>query len=198
MSRRKELESEFQRLTSGDVIGRVLEWHDELPSTNERALTLARENSPEGTMVIADAQTEGKGTMGRNWYSPPGGGLWVSIVLYPTQSMAQIPLLTIMAAEVIKSYLYDEFKISAVVKKPNDLLVRGKKICGILAEAATTAGSSHVDYVILGFGLNLKLDFPDELEKTATSLADHVSTPLPPRTAQLARLAACFEERYLI
>jgi len=136
--------------------------------------------------------------MGRNWFSPEAGGLWCSVVLYPTQSMAEIPLMTRTAGETILRLLDKEFELTARIKEPNDILLDNRKVCGILAEASTCAGSQRVDFVIVGFGLNLKLEFPPELKELATCLSEHVGPPLPPRTTILARLAKVLEESYLI
>ena len=198
MKHRKELENEFKRVATTDVLGRSIEWHESLSSTNSRAKELAAEKTSEGTLVVADEQTEGRGRMGREWYSPAAEGLWFSVVLYPTQSMAEVPPMTIMVAEAVKAFLKKELDVNATIKEPNDLLIDGKKVCGILAEASTQAGADFVDFVVIGIGLNLKTTFTDELKETATALASHVKDPLPPRTSLLAKLVEAIEERYLI
>jgi len=198
MNRRAALEAEYRRHAATDVLGRVIEWYDELPSTNERARALAAERVSEGALVVADEQTAGRGRLGRTWYSPAAGGLWFSVVLYPTQSMAELPGLTVMAAEALKSCLKKHLDLTVTIKEPNDLLVGRKKVCGILAEASTKAGCDVVDYVVLGIGLNCSTTFPDDLRDVATSLADVVAAPLPPRSELLARVAEALEERYLL
>ena len=198
MKSRKDLESEFKRLSAADVLGRHIEWYESLESTNIRAKELAAQNTSEGTIVVADEQTAGRGRLGRDWFSPEAAGLWFSVVLYPTQSMAEIPPMTIMVAKAVKAFLKSQFDIKATIKEPNDLLVKGKKVCGILAEASTKAGADIVDFVVIGIGLNLKATFPNELAKTATSVANHTKEDLPPRTQLLAKLVEAIEERYLI
>lgn len=198
MSRRRDLEAEVARSTKATVLGRSVEWHDVLDSTNERARELARLHAPEGTTVVADEQTNGRGRMGHTWFSPASGGLWFSVVLYPTQSMATVPGLTVMVAEAVRSVLDRELGIRATLKEPNDLLVGGKKICGILAEASTSAGADTVDFVVVGVGLNLTATFEGPLAATATAAAVHAPRPLPPRTELLGRLLGAIEERYLL
>ena len=198
MKSRKDLESEFRRISAADVLGRDIEWYESLESTNIRAKELAAEKTSEGTIVVADEQTAGRGRLGRDWFSPEAQGLWFSVVLYPTQSMAEVPPMTIMVAKAVKDFLNKQFQIKATIKEPNDLLIKGKKVCGILAEASTKAGADLVDFVVIGIGLNLKATFPEELAKTATSVADHAKDALPPRTQLLAKLVEAIEERYLI
>lgn len=198
MSRRRDMEAEVARSTKATVLGRFVEWHDVLGSTNERARELAREHAAEGTTVVADEQTHGRGRMGHVWFSPAAGGLWFSIILYPTQSMATVPGLTVMVAEAVRSFLDRELGIRATLKEPNDLLVGGKKICGILAEASTAAGADTVDFVVVGVGLNLTATFEGPLATTATAAAVHAPRPLPPRTELLGRFLGALEERYLL
>jgi BirA family biotin operon repressor/biotin-[acetyl-CoA-carboxylase] ligase len=153
------------------IIGRRIEYHEELESTNTEALRLAMENAPEGTVVIADAQSEGRGRLDRIWESPPSLNLYLSVVLrpdIPAVSASLIPLAVgVTVAEVISKYCPGRVRL----KWPNDVLVDGRKICGILTEMRTKADRVH--FIIAGIGVNLnmrKLDFPREIRETATSL----------------------------
>jgi BirA family transcriptional regulator, biotin operon repressor / biotin---[acetyl-CoA-carboxylase] ligase len=153
------------------IIGRRIEYHEELVSTNTEALRLAMENAPEGTVVIADAQSEGRGRLDRIWESPPSLNLYLSVVLRPdiaAVSASLIPLAVgVTVAEVISKYCPGRVRL----KWPNDVLVDGRKICGILTEMRTKADRVH--FIIVGIGVNLnmrKLDFPREIRETATSL----------------------------
>ncbi len=149
-----------------------MELHDALRSTQERARELARAGTPHGTLVISRVQTGGRGRLGRLWGSPEGG-LWMSLVLRPAFDAALAARITQTAAVGVAKALW-EIGVEARIKWPNDLLVDGKKICGILAESSAESvpvaakrvgpGESRrrLDFVILGIGLNANLD-PEDL-----------------------------------
>lgn len=142
---------------------RRLEFHEEIASTQERARELALAGAPHGTLVISRVQTGGLGRRGRGWVSPPGG-IWTSLVLRPALKTEHYPRTTQAAAVGVAKTLH-AIGIGARIKWPNDLLVSGRKICGILAAGAP-------DFITLGIGLNANLD-PYELETppgTATSI----------------------------
>ena len=162
-----ELRSYFFRRT----IGRRIEFHEEIESTNTEALHLAQQDAPEGTVVIAEAQSSGRGRLDRIWESPPAMNLYLSVILRPditAVSASLIPLMVgVAVAEVISQYCKGRVRL----KWPNDILIDGKKICGILTEMRTRA--DRVAFIIAGIGVNLnmqKLHFPRELRETATSL----------------------------
>ncbi len=145
-------------------LARVVEVHDALASTQERARGLARAGTPRGTLVVAGVQTGGRGRLGRHWGSPEGG-LWMSLVLRPDFDASLASRVTQTAAVGVARALW-EIGVEARIKWPNDLLVGGKKICGILAESSAghAAGSMEhrrLDYVILGVGMNANLDPAD-------------------------------------
>ncbi len=145
------------------MIGNKVYRFKELASTNEFAKGILKE-SPEGTLVIADKQTNGKGRLGKSWYSPEEG-LWFSIILKPNNTLhnARYQLLSLLAGVAVCEAM-SELGVRAKVKWPNDILINGKKVAGILAE--------FVDgIVILGMGINLNIkEFPEEIKPTATSL----------------------------
>jgi len=146
-------------------------YFDEVDSTNNLAKQLAFEGCNEGTVVIAKTQTAGKGRLGRTWDSKNEHGIWMSVVLRPTGSLKSIQVITTAAAVAVSSAIKEITGIDAGIKWPNDLLVGGKKICGILTEAVSTA--SEFQFVILGIGINVNQDlqdFPADLRYTATSL----------------------------
>ena len=147
-----------------------VELHEEIGSTQERARELAREGAPHGTLVISKVQTGGRGRLGRRWGSPPGG-LWMSLVLRPSVP-ARVAVRTTQAAAVGVAKALRGFGVEARIKWPNDLLVDGRKICGILAESSVESvplaakkvepGEGRpVDFVVLGVGLNANLDRED-------------------------------------
>ncbi len=163
----EELRGYFFRKT----IGRRIEYHEEVESTNTEAMHLAQQGAEEGTVVIAEAQTIGRGRLNRIWESPPSMNLYLSVILRPdiaAVSASLIPLVVgVAVAEVISQYCKGRVRL----KWPNDVLIGGKKICGILTEMRTR--EDRVSFIITGIGVNLnmqKLHFPRELRETATSL----------------------------
>lgn len=141
---------------------------DELGSTNTEALEQAKRGADEGLCVIAGRQTDGRGRHGRVWQSPPGSGLYASLVLRPKIETKFLPLLTLMAAVAVYETLKDSRSLEPDIKWVNDVLINGKKISGILAEVADTEKGLAV---ILGIGINLRSDnFPDEIADIATSV----------------------------
>jgi BirA family transcriptional regulator, biotin operon repressor / biotin---[acetyl-CoA-carboxylase] ligase len=142
---------------------------DSLPSTNDRARDLASEGSAEGTAIVAGRQTSGRGRMGRSWSSPEGEGLYLSIILRPEVKPLKAQVITLAAAVAVCETLSKDFGARADIKWPNDVLVGGRKICGILVESAIEGDS--IQYAILGIGVNLRqTEFPEEIRSTATSL----------------------------
>jgi BirA family biotin operon repressor/biotin-[acetyl-CoA-carboxylase] ligase len=143
-------------------LARVVEVHDALASTQERARELALAGTPHGTLVVAGVQTGGRGRLGRHWGSPRGG-LWMSVVLRPGLEAGLASRITQTAAVGVAGALW-EIGVEARIKWPNDLLVGGRKICGILAESGVGPGG-RLDYAILGIGMNVNLD-PSDLGVT--------------------------------
>ncbi len=153
------------------VIGRPLEVLGEVGSTNDRVMAAGRDGAPEGLALITDRQTAGRGRLGRTWASPPGVGLYTSILLRPTLPARRAPLLTLVAGLAVAEAIENVAGLAPRLKWPNDLLVNGKKVAGILTETASV--ESRVSYVVVGIGLNVHhdtQDLPEELRATATSL----------------------------
>ena len=146
-------------------LARVVEVHEAVGSTQTCARELVLAGTPHGTLVIAEVQTGGRGRLGRSWGSPQGG-LWMSLVLRPRFDTSLASRITQTAAVGVAKALW-EIGVEARIKWPNDLLVGGKKICGILAESSAENATGptrgrRLDYVILGVGMNANLD-PAEL-----------------------------------
>lgn len=144
-------------------------YYKQLDSTNTEVARLAAEGAAHGTVVVADAQTSGKGRRGRGWESPAGENIYMSILLRPDCVPDRAPMLTLVMAYSVAQVL-KEFGFSDVqIKWPNDLVLSGKKICGILTEMQLK--DSEIDYVVVGVGINVNTSkFPEELKDTATSL----------------------------
>lgn len=142
---------------------------ESLPSTNDLAREMAQSGEGEGLAILARQQTAGRGRQGRSWSSPPGEGLYVSLVLRPDIKPVDSPVITLAAAVAVAETLEQDYRISPDIKWPNDVLARGRKICGILVESAIEA--NKLLYAIMGIGVNLgQREFPHELKETATSL----------------------------
>lgn len=166
---------------SEGLVYRLLQF-DQLPSTNDHLRQLSREGAPEGTVVLADHQTAGRGRRGRSWASPPGVGLWFSVLLRPSRPAREAPLWALLAAAAVRAAVHEVAGVAAQVKWPNDVVVAGAKLAGILAEMA---GPAARPAVIVGIGLNVNQeegDFPPELRGRATSVRLSVGRPLPRET----------------
>jgi BirA family biotin operon repressor/biotin-[acetyl-CoA-carboxylase] ligase len=157
---------------------------------------LANEGAPEGTLVIAEQQTEGRGRMGRQWLSPPGKGVWMSLLLRPQIPLHQIPQLTLLAAVAMHRAITRVTNLEIGIKWPNDLLAGGKKISGILMESA--AEEARVKYIIAGIGISVNLDeedFPPEIRSKATSLKMAAGREID-RPELIAAVLGDFEKLY--
>ena len=159
------------RLGQTKVIGRDIRVFEETTSTNDVIEKLARDGVKEGAVVFAESQTKGRGRLGRKWMSPTHKGLWFSILLRPELTPQETTQLTVASATALRRAIKNVAGISAEIKWPNDLLIGGKKVVGILTEMS--AEVDRVRHVILGIGVDVNQDaaeFPAELRKIATSL----------------------------
>ncbi len=153
------------------MIGRKLLRYETVDSTNAVADQLARGGEPAGTVVLANSQTHGQGRRERRWASPSDGGLWFSVILRPETDPAATVQLTLLAAVAVCDGIEQVTDCRPGIKWPNDLLVSGKKICGILCEMEA---DQTVNHVIMGIGINVnasRQSFGPELQPVATSLA---------------------------
>lgn len=180
-------------------IGGCVYWLSSASSTNDVAARLAERGELEGTVVAADAQTAGRGRHGRVWVSPPGAGLYVSVILRPstadTGSTFANPggLITLASGVAIAEAVRLVTGLPAEIKWPNDVLIGRRKLAGVLAEAAAQAGM--VQHVVLGFGLNLKTPAcPPALESRLTSIEAETNRPAD-RALLLAEILAALAER---
>jgi len=174
---------------------RRIVWYAEVDSTQRVARELARDGAEEGTCVIAEAQTAGRGRLGRTWHSPAGLNLYTSIVLRPRAEPTVVPQLALVAGIAVAAAIRAETSLPAQLKWPNDVLIDGRKVAGILTEME--AEVERVRFVIAGIGVNVNAParaFPPELRASATSLAI-ASGHRVDRAAVTARLLAELEER---
>ena len=163
-------------------------------STNNFARALAEEEAKEGTVVVSEYQTHGRGRFERRWVSPRGKNLLCSIILRPKLSASSVSIITHVAARSVQDLLIEKFKLAAKLKRPNDVLVGGKKIAGILTESS--ARGSRVDYVIVGIGLNVNGKRPS-IPNRATSIWHEVGN-LADVTSILHEMLPFFVEQYKI
>ena len=154
------------------VLGRNVFSYKSIGSTNETAHRLAESGTPEGTIVIADKQTKGRGRLGRTWHSPSGLGLFFSLILRPTISIELLPGLSLVAALSVSRAIERMNNLKPKIKWPNDCLIDSQKVAGILMEIS--AELDRISYAIVGIGINInhqKKNFPMSLRSRATSLA---------------------------
>ena len=143
-------------------------------STNNYCKDLARKGAPEGTVVISDSQTGGKGRRGRSFLSPPGCGIYLSYLLRPKTGIERISEITCWTAVAVCEAIKEAYGFDSSIKWVNDVLMNRMKICGILTEASVEAESGTIDSCIIGIGINVnekRSDFPDELSAIATSIS---------------------------
>jgi len=153
-------------------------WSPTLASTNTRAKELANKGAPTGSLVIAETQTGGHGRRGRSWQSPTGG-IWFSIVLRPNVALIAAARVSILAAVILAEAINAETGLEATIKWPNDVLIAGKKVCGILIELS--AQLEEVDYIIVGIGINANIKIEElspDVRATATTLAAEASAEI--------------------
>ncbi|MBO8170741.1 MAG: biotin--[acetyl-CoA-carboxylase] ligase [Bacillaceae bacterium] len=163
---------EIQYNLDTERIGQTIHYFKQLESTQIVAHQLADQGETEGTIVIADEQTGGRGRLGRVWHSPPGTGIWMSLILKPNIPLKMAPQLTLLTAvAVARAINRVATDLDVNIKWPNDILINRKKICGILTEL--NAESDRIHYLVIGIGINVNAGpetFPHELKKLATSL----------------------------
>jgi len=166
---------EIQRGLFTKYIGKEIYYFPELKSTNimakEKALYRAEEID-EGTLIIAERQSAGKGRLGREWFSP-AGGIWLSIILYPKLSPSYISRITLMTAVAVVKAIKICTQIESQIKWPNDILINEKKVCGILTEMS--AELDIINWVVVGIGINVNIDlrkFPEDIQENTISLKE--------------------------
>lgn len=174
------------------VFGKTdLHYFREVDSTNMKAKDLADAGAPEGTVVIAESQTAGRGRRGRSWFSSSGHGIYATLILRPAMPPIGTPRITLMAAVAVAEAILSLVTLDVKIKWPNDILVRGKKLSGILTEIAMEMDA--VNYIVVGFGLNVNTpiaDFPKELREKATSIFIETGEQL----SRIKLVRACLEQ----
>jgi BirA family biotin operon repressor/biotin-[acetyl-CoA-carboxylase] ligase len=183
----------------GPIASQLL-YFDSIGSTNDVAASLASSGGNEGAVVMTESQTAGRGRRGRSWFSPPGAGLYVSVVLMPRRARVDpdraTTLLTLAAGVALSEAVERVTGLAPAIKWPNDLLVERRKLAGILAEGVAQPASTGVQAVILGFGINLmSAAYPPDLAPRVTSLESELGRAVD-RAAVCAESLASLAERY--
>jgi BirA family biotin operon repressor/biotin-[acetyl-CoA-carboxylase] ligase len=175
---------------------RRIVWRAEVDSTQHLARECARAGAPEGTVVLAESQTQGRGRLGRTWFSPAGRNVYGTVVLRPPCPPAVVPQVALVAGVAVADAVREAVGLEARVKWPNDVLVGGRKVAGVLTEMEGEA--ERVGFVLVGIGVNVNVEpseFPPDVAATATSLRAAVGRPID-RVGFAVRLLAAFEARY--
>jgi len=180
-------------------IGRKIFRYLRVTSTQDKAKKFAERGFPEGTVVIAETQTQGKGRLGRRWVSPKGG-IWLSVILRPKIGPLEAPKITIISSLAVAKAIAELTRMEVKLKWPNDVLIRTvagdafKKVCGVLTEMVSSAG--RVNYVITGIGINVNNRIPAALRQEAISLKD-VAGRAVAKQRLLGKVLEKFDKYYL-
>ncbi len=160
---------ELEGAIDSEWAGKTVYYYSVTDSTNSCIKALAETGAKQGTLVVADMQSAGKGRRGRSWYSEAGSGVWMSILLRPEFEPNQASMITLVAALAAAKAIRDVSGLDARIKWPNDIVINGKKVCGILTEMSLEA--DYIRYVVCGIGINVNhKEFPEDIRATATSL----------------------------
>ena len=176
------LPDEIQKGLTTDYIGQKIYYYKELESSNITAkekVRSKRNELTEGTVIITEKQTGGRGRLGRKWFSPKGG-IWLSIILYPHLSPVYISRITLMTAVAVVKAIKELTQIQGLIKWPNDILIHEKKVCGILTEMSAELDS--INWLVIGLGINANIDykeFPKEIKDISTSLKEILKHKIP-------------------
>jgi len=187
-------EGELKSMMKTRWAGQEVIYYDETDSTNIQAKILGENNGLHGTLVVADRQVAGKGRRGRSWDSPKGMCIYMTILLRPDMAPDMAPMLTLVMALSVAEAVREFTGLEAVIKWPNDIVLNGKKICGILTEMSTEI--DYINYVVTGVGINVNEEvFPDEIKDTATSILREGGKPVR-RSGLIAAVMERYEENY--
>jgi len=180
------------------ILGKELVYFTEIGSTNDEAKKRAVAGCPEGTLIIAETQTGGRGRLSRCWFSPMAKGIWFSVVLRPPFPPQEAPKCTLMAAVALNRAIRDVTGLCCGIKWPNDILFNGRKLIGILTEMS--AEMDVVNHIVIGMGVNVNIlagEIPPELQGVVTSLQIETGSPVS-RIKLLIRILERLEELYLL
>ncbi len=161
--------SEIESRLDGSWIGTRVYFAEEVDSTNTWGKRLAEEGAPHGTLIVADEQTQGRGRRGRSWKSPKGTNISMTLILRPDLEPSRASMLTIVMGLSVAQGLKELLELPIEIKWPNDAVLNGHKLCGVLTEMS--AQIDYINYVVVGIGINVNLpEIPEDLKEIATSL----------------------------
>lgn len=186
--------AEIESLMNTTWAGKKVVYYDETDSTNNQAKAYGEKGEAHGTLFVADMQAAGKGRRGRVWVSPAGSSIYMTILLHPDVLPTKAPQLTLVMAMAVAEGIRKVTGLETKIKWPNDVIVNGRKVCGILTEMSTEI--DYINYVVIGDGINVNQEtFPEEIRDTATSLKIETGSPVR-RSVLIAAIMECFEQFY--
>lgn len=193
----KSFEEDIKSAFNGDILGREIIFVSSTASTNDLAMKIGAESDDsEGIIVVADSQTAGRGRMGRSWISPSGVNLYFTVILKPSFSPIEAPLLTLTAAVACVSAIRGLTGVNAEIKWPNDILVDNRKTGGILLDMKTYG--DKIKFVAIGIGINVNMDteiFPEDIKPFSTSLSKECGRTID-RVQLFGKILAELEQWY--
>ena len=187
-------QSEILSSIRGSWAGREILYLDEVDSTNTAAKKAAENGAVHGTLVVSERQTGGKGRRGRAWDSPRGTGIFMTLILRPNMAPVHASMLTLVAALAVADGIRECTGAESLIKWPNDIVMSGKKICGILTEMS--ADPDCINYVAVGIGINVNMEeFPEEIRGVAASIFTETGKKTK-RSLLISAVMAAFERYY--
>ena len=188
-------EAEIKSLMHTDWVAMEVLYFDTIDSTNTKAQELAEKGYPSGTLVVADKQESGKGRRGRSWVSPSGTGIFMTLMIKPDINPNNASMLTLVAALAVAKAITSVTGEEAMIKWPNDIVVNGKKVCGILTEM--NAQFDYINHIVVGIGINVHNEsFPEEISQMASSLMIEAGGKRFHRAQIIADTMSYFEQYY--
>lgn len=188
-------EAEIKSLMHTDWVAKEVLYFDTIDSTNTKAQELAEKGYQSGTLVVADKQESGKGRRGRSWVSPSGTGIFMTLMIKPDINPNNASMLTLVAALAVAKAITSVTGEEALIKWPNDIVVNGKKVCGILTEM--NAQFDYINHIVVGIGINVHNEsFPEEISQMASSLMIEAGGKGFHRAQIIAETMSYFEQYY--
>lgn len=188
-------EAEIKSLMHTEWVAKEVLYFDTIDSTNTKAQELAEKGYPSGTLVVADKQESGKGRRGRSWVSPSGTGIFMTLMIKPDINPNNASMLTLVAALAVAKAITSVTGEEVLIKWPNDIVVNGKKVCGILTEM--NAQFDYINHIVVGIGINVHNEsFPEEISQMASSLMIEAGGKRFHRAQIIAETMSYFEQYY--
>lgn len=188
-------EAEIKSLMHTEWVAKEVLYFDTIDSTNTKAQELAEKGYPSGTLVVADKQESGKGRRGRSWVSPSGTGIFMTLMIKPDINPNNASMLTLVAALAVAKAITSVTGEEAMIKWPNDIVINGKKVCGILTEM--NAQFDYINHIVVGIGINVHNEsFPEEISQMASSLMIEAGGKRFHRAQIIAETMLYFEQYY--